>query len=310
MKVSGIISALIFAHVALGQATDSTTGSASSVQPSQSGTKSQTGTKSNASTTSSSAAPDASPTGSTGSTSSSGPLTESYTADSNPLIPTDISAACSTFLNALNSDTTISNCLTPLNTALSSFTSGSGSSSAVSKALNSVCSSNTCSASSMRAKLTEFKDACSDDITANDMVAKQYDVWYSLIPFKSAICAKDATTQAYCLLNTGSSSTNQNTRRSDVTYAAGHLTNTVHKRAQTVLMPNSDTYRNSNIMYLFISPDMSADDLCTSCAQQVISKYIAFESATPHALGVSKSRSSAVKANFGPQCQPNAPPIS
>lgn len=283
MKASGIISALIFAYVALGQATDSTS-------TSQSGTKSQTGTKSSSASTS--AAPDATPTGSTGSAGLTGPLTESYTADSNPLIPADISAGCSAFLTALNSDTTVSGCLTSLNTALSSFNSGSGSSSAVSKTLASLCASNSCSTSTIRSKLTEFKDACSDDFT-NDMVAKQYDVWYSFIPFKAAICAKDPDSQNFCLENTGtgssSSSTHQNTRRSDVTYAVKHLTNAVHKRAQTVLMPNTDTYRNSHLMYLFVSPDMTADQLCTPCTQQIYSKYIAFQTATPHALGIKQS---------------------
>lgn len=292
MKVSGIISALIFAHVAMGQAADSTSAvTTTSAHGSQSGTKTstKTGTKS-ASQSSSASSPDATPTGSTGSTSSVGPLSESYTGDSNPLIPDGISDACSTFLTSLNSDTTMSSCLASLNTALSSFTSGSGSASAVSKTLSSLCSTNSCSASSMRAKLTEFKDACSADLTSNDMVAKQYDVWYSLIPFKSAICAKDADTQAYCLLNTSSSSSStSNTRRSDVTYAANHLERSVHKRAQTVLMPNTDTFRNSNLMYLFISPVMNAGELCTSCTQQILSKYVAWESATPYALGLSKS---------------------
>ncbi|KAG8734447.1 hypothetical protein FRC11_009976 [Ceratobasidium sp. 423] len=293
MKVTGIISALVFAHVALGQAADSTSATtsvaasaSSSAHGSQSGTKTGTKSASQSASASSSAAPDATPTGST---SSVGPLSDSYTGDSNPLIPDGISTACSTFLTSLNSDTTVSNCLTPLNNALSSFTSGSGSPSAVSKTLNSLCSTNSCTASSMRSKLTEFKDACSADFSSSDMVAKQYDVWYSLIPFKSAICAKDANTQAYCLLNTSSSSSSTNTRRSDVTYAANHLGRSVHKRAQTVLMPNTDTYRNSNLMYLFTSPDMTADQLCTSCTQQIVSKYIAFESSTPYALGLSKS---------------------
>ncbi|KDN49312.1 hypothetical protein RSAG8_02014, partial [Rhizoctonia solani AG-8 WAC10335] len=291
MKASGIISALIFAHVALGQATGSTSAlsSASSAQASQSGTKSQTGSKSSqSSSASSSTASDATPTGSTGLT---GPLTESYTGDSNPLIPADISTGCSTFLSALNLDTTMSNCLTPLNNALSSFSSGSGSPSAVSKTLNSLCSSNSCTTSSMRAKLTEFKDACSNDFATNNMVAKQYDAWFALIPFKSAICAKDANTQAYCLLNTGtgSSSSGQNARRSDAAYAAGHLTVPVHKRAQTVIMPNTETYLNSHLMYLFTSPGMTADQLCTSCTQQIISKYAAFQTATPYALGIQQS---------------------
>ncbi|CAE6434122.1 unnamed protein product [Rhizoctonia solani] len=306
MKVTGIISALIFAQVALGQVTDS---SSTAVSNTPSGTKSASVTSSTPSSGHSSEAStkpvsatstNATPTGSTGSNVSVDSLTESYTSDSdsNPFIPADISTGCSAFLNSLNSDPAISKCVTPLINALTTFISGSGSASAVPKTLSSLCSSNSCSASSMGAKLTEFKDACSDELTGanpNKMVIKQYDVWYSLIPFKSAICTKDTTTQAYCLLNIGagssSSSTTQNTaaRRSNVVYANTHLVNTIRKRAQTVLVPNADTYRNSNLMYLFTSPDMTAPELCTPCTQQIVSKYIAFESATPYALGLSKS---------------------
>ncbi|KAJ1310471.1 hypothetical protein OPQ81_007204 [Rhizoctonia solani] len=143
----------------------------------------------------------------------------------------------------------------------------------------------------MRTKLTEFKDACSDELAAsNEMIVKQYDIWYSLIPFKSAICVTDTNAQDYCLLKASSSSSSTSkTRRSDVSYAARHLTNTVHKRAQTVLMPNVDTYRNSHLMYLFTSPDMDAAQLCTPCTQKIVAKYIGFEYATPYALGLNKS---------------------
>ncbi|KAJ1310470.1 hypothetical protein OPQ81_007203 [Rhizoctonia solani] len=91
MKVTGIISALVFAHAALGQAADSTSATAStlsvsgarsatSASPAASASSSAHGSQSRT-RTSSSTASDPTPTGSTGSI---GSLTESHTGDSNP----------------------------------------------------------------------------------------------------------------------------------------------------------------------------------------------------------------------------------
>jgi hypothetical protein len=220
-------------------------------------------------------------------------------------VPDSASSACTTYLNKLNSDTALSGCLTPLITAMSSYTgSGSGSASALSKTLNNLCASNACSASMMRSKLTEYKDACSAELTGanpDSIVIQNYDIMYAMIPFKTAMCAKDADTQAYCLLNIGTGSSTAGTTSNiatgpseSVTYARDHLTNAYvasRKRAsgQTVLVPNTDTYRNTNLMYLFTSPDMNSGELCTSCTQQIVSKYVAFESSTPYALGLKNS---------------------
>ncbi|KAG9080222.1 hypothetical protein FRC06_006925, partial [Ceratobasidium sp. 370] len=261
MKTTGILSALLFAHVAFAQATDSTSVvvsttdsssvdaatstssvSATSADVSSSPSSSPSGTKTGG-TKSASSDPDASapaststsahnsaPTGTGSNNWDDGTQTLSSN-DGNPLIPDGISQACSTFLSKTNSDTTISGCLTPLLNAVSAFTSsGSGSASAVTKALNNLCSSNACSSSMLRSKLTDFKDACGAELTGsnpNDIVIRDYDTMYALSPFKAAICAKNPSNQAYCVLNT---STNGNSKRgaalsSDVLYARDHLTN-------------------------------------------------------------------------------------
>ncbi|KAF8744834.1 hypothetical protein RHS02_02417, partial [Rhizoctonia solani] len=295
MKVTGIISALVFVPLALAQAADP---SSAPVSTTPGPTTASSSAYSSQSSTKSGSAPSTSPTatGSVGTDISQDSLTESYSSDSaNPFIPASISTTCSDFLTRLNSDATISKCLGSLTTVLSDFTSGPGSASAVPKALDAFCTSNSCVDSKIRPKLTEFKDACSDELIGanpNDLVIKQYDIWYSLIPFKSSICVKGSS--EYCLLNiyagTGSSGTQSTVaRRSDLSYAAGHLASTVGKRAQSVIVPNTSTYRNSNLMYLFISPNTPADKLCTPCTQEILSVYSAFGTAVPHALGAAQS---------------------
>lgn len=113
------------------------------------------------------------------------------------------------------------------------------------------------------------------------------------------MCAKEPASQAYCLLNIGTGSSVGNTTQNiatgpseSVKYAEDHLANSLvpsRRRAQSVLVPNTDTYRNTNLMYLFTSPDMNSGELCTPCTQQIVSKYVAFESSTPHALGIKNS---------------------
>jgi len=193
----------------------------------------------------------------------------------------------------------MSGCLTPVLNAVSAFTSsGSGSASAVTKALNNLCSSSTCSPSMLRSKLTNFKDACGAELTGsnpNDVVIRDYDTMYTLSPFKAAICSKNPSNQAYCVLNTSSSG---NSKRgvalsSDVMYARDHLANAYVSRkrgsTQSVLVPNVDTYRNTNLLYLFVSPDMNTGELCTDCTEEIMTKYVAWESAVPYALGLANS---------------------
>ncbi|CAE6471448.1 unnamed protein product [Rhizoctonia solani] len=283
MKVSGIISALIFAQVALGQAADSSTSvtGTSSVSGAKAAA-SATGSKSQSSSASSTA-PDATPTGPT---SAPGTITESHTL-SELLTPEGVSEQCSTFLKKLNSDTKAAGCLASLNTALSSFTSGQGSASDVPSTLKAFCSSTACSTANIPSLLAEFSDACSSDFASNKIVATQYDVWYTLTPYKTALCVKDG--DEFCLLKAAKgSSSSQNTRRSNAAYAAGHLANPVTKRDQTVLTSNIDTFRKSHLLYQFASTDIDAESLCTNCTQIVTAEYVKYRTANAYALAASQ----------------------
>ncbi|CCO26011.1 hypothetical protein BN14_00025 [Rhizoctonia solani AG-1 IB] len=142
----------------------------------------------------------------------------------------------------------------------------------------------------MGAKLTEFKDRCSDELIGsnpNPVVIKNYDALYALVPFKAAVCAMDGPN--YCLINAGTNSTStQSTaaRRFGRSYVAGH---SAAKRAQTVLVPNTNTYSSNYLMFLFTSPAMPAELLCTNCTANILSEYMSFQMSQPHALGSAKS---------------------
>ena len=57
----------------------------------------------------------------------------------------------------------------------------------------------------------------------------------------------------------------------------------------TVVIPDTKTWRSTALVYLFISPEYPASQLCTSCTKAVLSAYVKFEAATPYALGLTNS---------------------
>lgn len=57
----------------------------------------------------------------------------------------------------------------------------------------------------------------------------------------------------------------------------------------SVITPNTTTYRNTNLPFLFLQPTMAAASLCTPCTREVMVSYIKWETAFPYALGLSQS---------------------
>jgi hypothetical protein len=139
------------------------------------------------------------------------------------VIPSGISTGCSTFPNKLDSDSTLPQCTTMLNTATKAFASGGGSSSDLQPALTSLCGgdvSTACSDVSLRTVLTQFYQACTPELTsaANDRVKLLYDTLYTLAPLRNAACSKD---------DSGN-------------YCGGSKSNAVAEAAQTVLGTTQD----------------------------------------------------------------------
>jgi hypothetical protein len=58
----------------------------------------------------------------------------------------------------------------------------------------------------------------------------------------------------------------------------------------TAIVPNMTTYHDTNLPFLFFTPDLDATNLCTSCARSVLAAYIDFESNVPYAPGLASSQ--------------------
>jgi hypothetical protein len=235
---------------------------------------------------------------------------------SNPYIPSGISQGCSDYLTSLNSNSSFSSCISPITSALSQFTPGVNSSnittSTITNALGSLCSASAFSAcpdSTVRAQLMSYYSACSAELTTslNNDVLRNYDVLYVLTPLRQAICSK-SDNGSYCVTElsstSGSSATgsaalvtpgsgNQETLLQNL-YTTTGLSGSVPSRRDTTnttaaLIPNVTTYQDTNLVFLFLEPTMTATQLCTTCTRNILTPYITFESNLPYAPGLNCS---------------------
>ncbi|KAG8859339.1 hypothetical protein FRB96_004554 [Tulasnella sp. 330] len=53
--------------------------------------------------------------------------------------------------------------------------------------------------------------------------------------------------------------------------------------------PDTQVFRESNVMYLYTTPSLSSASLCTMCTQAILTAYAVWEAATPYPIGLSKS---------------------
>ncbi|KIL64651.1 hypothetical protein M378DRAFT_126504 [Amanita muscaria Koide BX008] len=229
--------------------------------------------------------------------------TSNSTAD--PLIPTGISQGCSSFLNTLNSDSTLSGCAKTLLSATTQFGPGGNatdkSTSAINSAVDTICSTSSlssCPDSFFRDKLVDFYSQCSAELTSNSAVIKIYEVVYALIPFRNAICSKDDNDN-YCLTQKTNTSTS-----GAKTYLASqdnsqellhHLYNDPSLQARAAsswsnITPNMTTFHDTNLLFFFLKPNMTEQDLCTTCTRQVFMCYFNFETLVPFAPGMTASQ--------------------
>lgn len=56
------------------------------------------------------------------------------------------------------------------------------------------------------------------------------------------------------------------------------------------IVPNMTTYRDTNLPFAFFTPNLNASQLCVTCARQVLTAYINFESNIPYAPGFNASQ--------------------
>ncbi|KAL1407639.1 hypothetical protein Q8F55_007072 [Vanrija albida] len=248
-------------------------------------------------------------------------------AASSPLVPSSASQGCQTFLNTLNSDSALQNCVNPLLTATNSFNPASGSApsgSQVASTLATLCKASGCDAT-LRDALSQFASQCNSDLTSgNKDVIAVYDALYVFTPLKGAVCAIDSGTQNYCVseIQKGGAKPAAGSGKP----ATGPANSTVHlaevlpsylqvpldlfstvvsqvsKRTSeligrapatnqlaSIVTPNATTYQSTNLPFLFLQPSFSQAQLCTPCTREVFVSYISWESKQPYALGLAQS---------------------
>jgi len=120
-----------------------------------------------------------------------------------------------------------------------------------------------------------------------------YDILYTILPMRTSICSKDDS-GSWCVMSSPKSGTKE---QSSATLA--DLLTTLYTKAgaalrrrgpQDAITPNLTTYHNNNLIFLYFNPDLDATTLCTTCARQVLTAYMTFESNVAYAPGLSNSQ--------------------
>lgn len=203
---------------------------------------------------------------------------------SNPLIPSGISSTCQAFYVQLNANADITSCLKPLISATSAFSASSDpttiSPSTISSSLDSICSSaNTCDATLINTQLALFLKACQTELTSTKIagVITTYDVMYGFGLLQESLCQKDDSGK-YCALNmTSSHSTTKRSSSLD------------RRDSQVAIVPNVDKYSKENIAFLGMQPNMTKDQLCTSCTRKIMTVYTSQLNTVPYGPGISST---------------------
>ncbi|WVR08993.1 hypothetical protein IAU60_006053 [Kwoniella sp. DSM 27419] len=134
-------------------------------------------------------------------------LVSAQTNSSSVFIPSNITTSCSTFLNTLNTDGSLSTCVTPLINATASFSPDSQANyteDSINFTLAALCKKQAgCSDSTIRGWLADFYSQCYTELTStteyNSDVRKLYDILYVVNPLKGAVCSINSSNQEYCV---------------------------------------------------------------------------------------------------------------
>lgn len=226
-------------------------------------------------------------------------------------IPSDVSAACQTFLSTLNSDRQLDACTKPLLAATKFYSSNSTDSAAqLDSTLADLCSSNTgCDANIIRQRLDQFWQNCHTDLqNKNAVVQAMYDNLYMITPLVNSICSKDENND-YCLKTIAKAAASSSrvavtkTRRdlaedededqdeADQTVAelAKRQSTTTQNLGGLYNETTTTTKPNTNAAFLFISSSSPKSILCSRCTQNILASYIKFETSIPYAIGLRTS---------------------
>lgn len=172
---------------------------------------------------------------------------------------------------------------------------------------------------------TDMLGTNGDGSNGNKNVIDIYDVLYLISPLKNAICTKSGN--QYCVDVISQQESSSSSASSSVAADSGSSVSSSHSvstsasapsasasthakrspsypvsslyKRSTVFARDQDTldtiapeaaqYNTIGLPYLFITPNLTATELCTPCTSSVVGSYISFESITPYALGIANS---------------------
>lgn len=130
---------------------------------------------------------------------------------------------------------------------------------------------------------TDFYAACSVEMTSNrnDVVVGIYDTLFVIIPLRNAICAMDDGGN-YCSMQAKLPSSTTGTGIQAVLSSPSSANS-------AALIPNTTTFHNTNLPFLFLNGSAPKDALCNVCTRKIINAYVAFEASVPYGPGLGKS---------------------
>ncbi|KAF8266065.1 hypothetical protein EI94DRAFT_1684936 [Lactarius quietus] len=211
------------------------------------------------------------------------PLALAQTSSDSTLIPSGISSTCQDYYSQLNTNTSVAACLNPLISATSLFSPNSTStisSSTINSTLNNICSLNSCPAL-INDQLAKFAQACQPELTQEkspDVIAT-YDILYNLPLIQQSLCLKDSSGN-YCVVNVTSHTSTSTTKRSSLDR---------RDNSQVPLVQELTGYGEADIPFLTLQSNMTAQQLCTSCTQKVMTVYTTQLNSVPYAPGINSS---------------------
>jgi hypothetical protein len=131
-------------------------------------------------------------------------------------------------------------------------------------------------------------------------VVRLYDVIYTMLPLRTSMCSKDDS-GSWCVMAATTTTrevddtvTGESPTLSLPQLLASLYTNSagaLKRRADvTAILPNMQTYHDTNLPFLFITSSLDKTKLCVTCTRNVLTAYINFESNVPYGPGLSNSQ--------------------
>jgi len=172
--------------------------------------------------------------------------------------------------------------------------------------------SNSCDDTVIIPIIANFGTQCQTELVSSPdkAVILMYDTVYMMNPWLQVLVTKDDN-GTFCVFESNSAATNSTSSSasaSGYSNAAAVVSttdfyeisnnlvenldsgSTLSRRAQTVVTtPNATTWTTHGIPFLFFTSSLSSSTLCTTCARNVLTVWISWESKVPYAAAANQS---------------------